>query len=90
MISEFFYTIATQLVTFLTGLFGTIEFPTWFVNLPGPLNQAVAKLDGLGAWADFAIISACVAFNLLAWGFFFGLKLLRVGVSHSPVSGGSG
>jgi hypothetical protein len=83
--------IVTGLLSALTWVIGLIpswEAPSWFTNLDETVNGAVDTLNGLGAWANWALITTCVAVNLAVIGVLAIIRAVLIAKTSIPAVGG--
>jgi len=90
VITEFFFGLATSVIGWIAGLFPEWEETEAFAGVTAVIAELFGWFVGLGIWVDWAVLSSCVALQLLVTGVVFAIKGLRAAASHIPFFGGSG
>jgi hypothetical protein len=90
MISDFFINLAFVLANQMAGLNAAGIIPEWIAIDSLTLAKVFAMMGSMSVWFPVPLVLVVVGAVLVAWFSGFGIKFLRVLVSHLPFIGGNG
>lgn len=89
MIVEWLFTLAANLLEWLTSGLPTYTEPEWISGLAGAMSQVFSVAGSMGVWFPAPLVLAVLTALLTFWLVSFGIKLVRMILSLFTGGGGS-
>ena len=90
MIIEWLLGIGVAIAQWFVDLLPDWDVPPEITNFDGMVNDFFATFEGVGVWAPWPLVLACVAIALGSWVIGITVKTARAVASYLPFFGGSG
>lgn len=89
MITDFLLDILFWIIRMLVALLPDIELPGWVQDISSMGAEVFETANSMGVWFPWALILTVVTAVLAAAGIGFGIKVVRMVISHVTGGGGS-